>query len=101
MPAGKSPVSAWLRRQERSWIIEFARLSLGQLVQPGSIHNDLAIGSQLHVRTIHGARRGAFEVDTFAVVAAAVARAFELVLAGFPIGCAAQMRAASVNDEHT
>src|SRR5258708_365132 len=53
------------------------------------------------MRAIHGPRRGPFEVDTFAVVAAAVARALELVLAGFPIGCAAQMGAAGVNDEHT
>src|SRR5258708_15785842 len=101
MPAGKSPVSAWLRRQKRPWIIEFARLSLGPLVQPGRINNDLAIGSQLHVRAIHGPRRGAFEVDAFAVVAATVARAFELVLAGFPIWRAAQMCATSVNDENT
>src|SRR5216684_336048 len=92
---------AWLHRQKRSRIAEVARLPLRPLIEPGSIHNDLAVGSQFHVRAIHGPRRGTFEVHTLAVVAAAVARALELVLAGFPIGCAAQMRAASVNDEHT
>src|SRR5260370_24262254 len=92
---------AWLRRQICSRIIEFARLSLGPLIKPGGIHDDLAIGSQFYMRAIHGPRRRPFEVDTFAVVAAAVARALELVFAGFPIGRTAQMCAASVNDEHT
>src|SRR5260370_1463967 len=101
MRAGKSPASARLRRQKCSRIIEFARLSLGPLVEPRCVHNALAIGSEFHMRALHGPRRGPFEVDTFACVAAAVARALELVLAGFPIGSAAQMGAASINDEHT
>src|SRR5260370_7404729 len=92
---------AWVRRQICSRIIEFARLSLGPVIKPGGIHDDLAIGSQFYMRAIHGPRRRPFEVDTFAVVAAAVARALELVFAGFPIGRTAQMCAASVNDEDT
>src|SRR5713226_4751494 len=91
---------AWLHRQKRSRIAEVARLSLRPLIEPGSIHNDLAVGSQFHVRAIHWTRRGSLEVDTFAVVAASVAWALELVLAGLPIGCAAQVSAASVDDEY-
>src|SRR5580658_10063577 len=41
-----------------------------------------------------------FEVDALAVIPAAVARTLEFVLAWFPIGCAAQVRAAGVNHEH-
>jgi len=48
---------------------------------------------------IHRARRGTFEVNALAVVAAAMARTFELVLASFPVRCAAEMRATSVNDK--
>src|SRR5258705_11732860 len=50
---------------------------------------------------IHRARRGAFEVDAFAVIAAAVTRALEFVFAGFPVRRAAEMGAAGVDDENT
>src|SRR5437773_1005859 len=52
------------------------------------------------MRAIHGTRRRSFKVDAFAVVAAAVAGALELVFAGLPIRRAAEMRAASVDDKH-
>src|SRR5438445_9157814 len=42
---------------------------------------------------VHRTRRRAFEVNSFAVVAAAVAGAFEFVFAGFPIRRASQVRA--------
>ena len=49
------------------------------------------------MRPIHRTRRRAFEVDAFAVVPAAVARALELVFAGFPVRGAAQMGAARID----
>src|SRR5258708_13512255 len=70
------------------------------MIRPGSSHNDTGLGSQFHVGAIHGPRRGSLEVDTFTVVAASVAWALELVLTGLPIGRAAQMSAASVDDKH-
>src|SRR5205807_4376174 len=88
-----------LHRQIRSRIAEVAGLSLGPLIEPGGVHNNLAVWRQLHVRAIHGARRGPFKVDPFAVVAAAVAGALELVFAGFPVGRAAEVRAARVDDK--
>src|SRR2546430_5784412 len=45
-------------------------------------------------------RRRPLKVDTFAVVSTPVAGALELVLAGFPIRCAAQVSTASVDDKH-
>src|SRR5713226_4899989 len=77
-----------------------ARLSLGPLKEARSVDDDLAVGRQFYVGAVHGARRGAFEVDTFTVVAAAVARALEFVFAGFPVRRAAEMRAARVDDEN-
>src|SRR5260370_8027175 len=48
---------------------------------------------------VHGTRRRSFEVDSFAVVSTAVAGALELVFAGLPIWCAAEVRAACVDHE--
>src|ERR1700676_1754113 len=53
------------------------------------------------MRAIHGARRGALEVNAFAVVAAAVAGTLEFVFAGFPVGRAAQMSATREDDKDT
>src|SRR5258708_4878988 len=77
-----------------------ARLSLGPLIEPGSIHDNLTIWRQFHVRPVPPTRGRSFQVDTFAVVSTPVAWALELVLAGLPIGSAAQMCAASVDDEY-
>src|SRR6266480_2840623 len=77
-----------------------ARLSLGPLVEPGGIHDNLSVWRQFHVRAIHWTRCRSFKVDTFAVVSAPVAGALKLVFAGLPIGCAAQMSAAGVDDKH-
>src|SRR5437763_7227489 len=51
------------------------------------------------MRTIHRARRRAFKVYAFAVVAAAVTWTLELVLARFPIGRATKVRAAREDDK--
>ena len=45
--------------------------------------------------------RGAFKVDAFGVVAASMARTFELVFAGFPVGRASEVCAASIDDEES
>src|SRR5438132_11282420 len=50
---------------------------------------------------VHRTRRRAFEVNSFAVVAAAMAGGFEFVVAGFPIRSASQVRAACVNRTET
>ena len=59
----------------------------------------LPVGSSCTMCAIHGPRRGPFEIDAFAVVAAAVARALELVFGGLPLRRAAQMGAARENHE--
>ena len=61
-------------------------LSLGPLIKPRNIHDDLAVRRQFHMRAIHGPRCGPFEIHAFAVVTAAVAGTLEFVFAGFPIG---------------
>src|SRR5689334_25213795 len=61
------------------------------------INHDLTFGVELDLRAIHRSRRGTFEVDALAVVTTTVTRALEFVLAGFPIGCAAEMRAARID----
>lgn len=52
------------------------------------VHDDLAIWSYLDVGTVHRSRSRTFEVNSLAVVAAAVARALEFVLRWLPIGSA-------------
>src|SRR5215472_134906 len=87
------PLLHW---QIRPRIIEVALLSLGPLIQARSVHDDLAIGGDLDVRAVHRARGRTFEVHPFAVIAAAVTGALELVFACFPVRGAAQVRAARV-----
>src|SRR5437899_1785442 len=77
-----------------------AGLALGPLIEARSIHDNLAIWSQLDIRAVHGTRRGAFEVHAFAVIAAAVAGTLEFVFAGLPVRCAAKVRATCINNEH-
>src|SRR5580698_11311013 len=72
-----------LHRQERSRIVEFARLPLWPLIQARSVHDNLAVGSKLHEGPIHRPRRRPFKVDALIVVAASVARTLEFVLASF------------------
>src|SRR5712692_7636584 len=53
----------------------------------------------MDMRAIHRPRGRALKVDRLAVIAAAVTRALELVLAGFPVRCAAEMGAAGIHNE--
>ena len=68
-------------------------------VKATGVDDDLARGVELHMGAVHGPRRGTFEIDGFGIVAAAVARAFEFVLAGLPFGRASEMRATGEHDE--
>src|SRR5262252_10445718 len=88
-----------LYRYERALVVEVTILAFWPLVQSGGVDYDLARRIKLDVRAVHRSRRGSFEVNPFAGITAPVARAFELVLAGFPIGCAAQVSASGVNHE--
>src|SRR6266404_3309429 len=90
----------WLYLQEGARVTETAWLSLGPLIKARSVDNDLTVGRQFDVGAIHRARRRAFEVDAFAVIAAAVTRALEFVFAGLPVRCAAEMGAARVDNEN-
>src|SRR5258707_9296449 len=60
-------------RQECSRIVKFAGLSLGPRIQLRGIHQDLSVGREFDVGTVHGTRCGPFEVDAFAVISTAVA----------------------------
>src|SRR5271155_4808706 len=68
-------------------------------VEPAGIYGNFSRGVEQHVGAVHGTRRGAFEIDAFAVVAAAVAGAFEFVFSGLPFRSAAKVRTASEDDE--
>src|SRR5215204_4907652 len=80
-------------------VVEMVRAALLPVVELAGVDDDLPLGVHRHLGAIHRARRGAFEVDALTVVAAAVARALELVLARLPVGRASQVRAARVDDE--
>jgi len=56
------------------------------------VHYDLTFRVEFDVSAVHGPRCRTFEVDSFSVVAATMARALELVFTGFPVGSAAEMR---------
>src|SRR2546426_6044767 len=76
-----------------------ARLSLGPLIKPRSIHNDLPVRRKFDVSAIHRPRRRPFEIHAFIVVAAAVARTLKFVLTGFPIRRATEVGAPRVDHE--
>src|SRR5208337_200859 len=99
-PRIRTPAALPLQGQVRSIIIELAGLPLRPLVESRDIHQNLTVRSFLDMGPVHGTRRRTLKVDSFAVVTTAVARAFKFVIAGFPVGRAAQMRAARVNHEH-
>ena len=77
-----------------------AGLSLGPLVKPRDVHQDLTVGSDVDVRAVHRTRCWSFKVHAFAVIAAAVTWTFEFVFARLPVRRAAKMSAARVDHEH-
>src|ERR1044071_5620750 len=88
-----------LERNIRPIVIKFVLLALWPSVELSGVHDDLPFGILLDVGAIHRARGRPFEIDSLAIVAAAVTRAFEFVFRGFPIGRAAEMRAARKDDK--
>ena len=70
------------------------------MYKPAGVHDDLARGVLFDVRAVHRPRRRTLEVDAFGVIAAAVAGALELVLAGLPFRRAAQVGAARKDHEN-
>src|SRR5215470_2841100 len=77
-----------------------AWLSLGPLVEARSVYDDLAVGREFDMGTIHRARCRALEIYAFTVIAATVTRTLEFVFAGFPVWRAAEMCATGVDDEN-
>ena len=63
------------------------------------VDHDLAVGAHLDVGSVHRTRSRTFEIDSFAVIAAAVAWTLELGFAGLPVGGAAEMCAPGVDNE--
>ena len=102
MNCGQPNLYRNVRTSIRTWLLfEFVRSAFWPVIEPGNIHDYLAFSIKLHMGAIHGPRRRTFKVNPFAVVSAAVARAFEFVFTGLPIRRTAQMRAASVNHKQT
>src|SRR6185437_1290396 len=97
---GRAKLDSLLCRQKRPRIIKVGGLSLGPLVQLRNIHQNLTVGRNRNIGSIHGTWRRSLKVDAFAVVAAAMAGAFEFVLGRLPVGSAAQMSAARVDHEN-
>ena len=90
-----------LERNICALVVKLILLALRPRIDLAFIDHDLSFGIKFDVRSIHRARRGAFKVDAFAVVAAPVARAFEFVLAGLPIRRASEVRADGVDNKET
>src|SRR5208283_1952001 len=89
-----------LCRQKRSRIIEGAWLTLRPLIKSRGVHDDFAVRSQLHEGAVHGPGRRTLEIYPFVIVAASMARTFELVFAGLPVRRTAQMSTTSVDDKN-
>src|SRR5262249_2592821 len=90
-----------LDRKIRARVVEVTLLTLRPLKQPAGVHDQLPVRVELHVSPVHRTRRRPFEVYTFVGIPAAVTGTLELVLRGFPVGCAAKMSAPRVYDEQT
>src|SRR5580698_789469 len=95
----RRPRTQLLRPQECSVVIELARLPFWPLIEPRNIHKDLSVRRDFDFSSIHGTRGGTLEVNSFAVVSAAVTRTLEFVFARLPVRSATQMSAARVNHE--
>src|SRR5579862_4502120 len=87
--------------QECAWIVEVVDSRPWIVhVQAAGVYDDLPCSVFLDVRAVHRPGRGPLEVHALAVITAAVARAFELVLARFPFRGAAQVGAAGKDDKN-
>jgi hypothetical protein len=86
-------------RQISPSVVELISLAFRPRVEMTNVRDDLAIWSYSHLGTVHRSRSRTFEVNSLAVIAAAMTRALEFVLGWLPIGRAAQVRAACIDDE--
>src|SRR5579872_4258168 len=94
------PRRATLGAQVRARVVEVVYASRRIVhIKTAGIYDDLARGVRLDMRAVHGTRRRPFEVDGFGVIAAAVARALELIFARLPFRRAAEVGAAGENHE--
>src|SRR5260370_30376405 len=73
------------RRQKRPRIVEMACLPLGPLIKTRNINDDLTVGSQFYVGSVHWSGSRSFKIDAFVVVPTTVAGTPEFVLAVLPI----------------
>lgn len=90
-----------LNGKKRSRVVELASASFGTRIELARIDYDPALDIQFHSGAVHWPRRRSFKIDPLAVITATVARAFELVFARFPVGCAAKVSAPGVNHEQS
>ena len=65
-----------------------ACLPLGPLIKTRNINDDLTVGSQFYVGSVHWSGSRSFKIDTFVVVSTTVAGTLKFVLTGLPIGSA-------------
>src|ERR1051326_9165130 len=86
--------------QDCAGVVKLRTLPFRPLEFAAQIDDDLALRVEFHVCPIHGPRRRPLEVHSFGIVATAVARALELVLAGLPVRSAAQVCADRRDDEN-
>src|SRR5215211_7394006 len=86
---------------ESAVVVKLALLSLWPLVKRADVDDDLPFCIHCHFGAVHRARRRSFEVNALAVVATAMARAFELVLTCLPVGCTTEMSATCIDDEES
>jgi len=82
-------------------VAELRAIALGPGIEMTQIDHNLPFGIEPYMGAVHGPRGRALEVDSFGIVAAAMAGTFEFVLAGFPIGGASQVRADGGDDENS
>src|SRR5215218_7557355 len=82
-----------------AFIVKLALFAFRPLVERADVDQNLSFCIKTYLRAVHWPRRRPFEVDALAVVATAMARAFELVFTGLPVRRAAKMCAARVDNE--
>src|SRR3954470_10500605 len=88
-----------LERQKSAGFIKLSRFAFWPLIKSIRVHYNLPFRIDLHESPIHGSRRGTFEVNSLAVIAAAVTWTLEFVFARLPVRRAAEMSTARVNHE--
>src|SRR4030095_2533587 len=89
-----------LQRDVGAWIVELIVLALGPFIKLGYVHHNLSFRIELDMGAIHRSRSRPFKIDRLAIVPAAMTGTLKLVLTGFPVRRAAEMRAARVDHKN-